>query len=152
MNLFGVISLSGTALKAERMGAEILASNMANAETTRTATGGPYQRKHVVFAATSETTSAFHQVFERERGRLPGSSASAAGVEVTAVVDDPGAPLRRYDPGHPDADQNGYVSFPDIDPMTEMVDMMGAARSYQLNASAIQASKSMLQTSIDLLK
>jgi flagellar basal-body rod protein FlgC len=153
MNLFGVMGLSGTALKAERIRAEIVASNMANAETTRTASGGPYQRKHVVFAAAAEQASTFHHVLIEQNASSLGSAGNGgAGVEVTAVIDDPGAPLRRYDPGHPDADKNGYVNFPDIDPMTEMVDMMGAARSYQLNASAVQASKNMLQSSIDLLK
>jgi flagellar basal-body rod protein FlgC len=146
MNLFGVMGLSGTALKAERIRAEIVASNMANAETTRTASGGPYQRKHVVFAAAPEQSSTFRNAL------LGGAGNSGTGVEVTAVVNDPGAPVRRYDPGHPDADKSGYVNFPDIDPMTEMVDMMGATRSYQLNASAVQASKNMLQSSIDLLK
>jgi flagellar basal-body rod protein FlgC len=68
------------------------------------------------------------------------------------VVADPGSPLRRYDPGHPDADSNGYVNFPDINPMTEMVDLMGATRSYGLNATAVQAEKGMLQSSIDLVK
>jgi flagellar basal-body rod protein FlgC len=74
------------------------------------------------------------------------------GVEVAAVVSQSGAPLRRYAPGHPDADADGYVNFPDINPMTEMVDLMGANRSYQLNATAVQAEKYMLQASIDLLK
>jgi flagellar basal-body rod protein FlgC len=153
MNLFGVMGLSGTALKAERIRAEIVASNMANAETTRTASGGPYQRKHVVFAAAPEQASTFRNaLFGQNASSLGGAGNSGTGVEVTAVVNDPGAPVRRYDPGHPDADKNGYVNFPDIDPMTEMVDMMGAARSYQLNASAVQASKNMLQSSIDLLK
>jgi flagellar basal-body rod protein FlgC len=149
MNLFGVMELSGTALKAERIRAEVVAANMANAETTRTEQGGPYQRQHVVFAATPAESSPFGQMLTQ---RLGVEQTGTEGVEVSAVVADPGSPLRRYDPGHPDADSSGYVSFPDINPMTEMVDLMGATRSYGLNATAVQAEKGMLQSSIDLVK
>jgi flagellar basal-body rod protein FlgC len=149
MNLFGVMELSGTALKAERIRAEVVAANMANAETTRTQQGGPYQRQHVVFAATPPESSNFGQLLTQ---KLSTGGTGAEGVEVAAVVADPGSPLRRYDPGHPDADSNGYVNFPDVNPMTEMVDLMGATRSYGLNATAVQAEKGMLQSSIDLLK
>lgn len=149
MNLFGVMELSGTALKAERIRAEVVAANMANAETTRTEQGGPYQRQHVVFAATPPESSPFGQMLSQ---RLGVEQTGVEGVEVAAVVADPGSPLRRYDPGHPDADSNGYVSFPDINPMTEMVDLMGATRSYGLNATAVQAEKGMLQSSIDIVK
>jgi flagellar basal-body rod protein FlgC len=68
------------------------------------------------------------------------------------VVADLGSPLRRYDPGHPDADKDGYVSYPDINPLTEMVDLMGATRAYGLNSSAVQAEKSMLSASLEILK
>jgi flagellar basal-body rod protein FlgC len=149
MNLFGVMELSGTALKAERIRAEVVAANMANAETTRTEQGGPYQRQHVVFAATPPESSPFGQMLTQ---RLGVEQTGAEGVEVAAVVADPGSPLRRYDPSHPDADSSGYVSFPDINPMTEMVDLMGATRSYGLNATAVQAEKGMLQSSIDIAK
>jgi flagellar basal-body rod protein FlgC len=74
------------------------------------------------------------------------------GVEVTAVVADQGSALRRYDPQHPDADQDGYVAYPDINPLTEMADLMGATRAYGLNSSAVQAAKSMIASSIDILK
>jgi flagellar basal-body rod protein FlgC len=148
MNLFGVMELSGTALKAERIRAEVVAANMANAETTRTEQGGPYRRQQVVFAADPMQQSSFGQMLSSKLGGEGG----AEGVEVSAVVADSGAPLRRYDPGHPDADKDGYVDFPDINPMTEMVDLMGATRSYGLNATAVQAEKDMLQSSIDLLK
>lgn len=151
MNLFGVMELSGTALRAERIRAEVVAANMANADTTRTEAGGPYRRQHVVFAATPMSQSAFGSTLAQQMGSQ-GSEPGAEGVQVSAVVADSGAPLRRYEPGHPDADANGYVSFPDINPMTEMVDLMGATRSYGLNASAVQAEKGMIQSSIDLVK
>src|SRR6185437_10856814 len=118
MNLFGVMETSGSAMQAERIRAEIVAANMANAETTRTASGGPYRRQHVVFAAAPMEQSPFSGVLAQQMGEQSG----AEGVAVSAVVADQGAPLRRYDPGHPDADSSGYVSFPDINPMAEMVD------------------------------
>ena len=148
MNLFGVMELSGTALTAERIRAEVVAANMANAETTRTQDGGPYRRQNVVFAANPMDQPSFGGVLSSQLDPTRGSE----GVEVAAVVQESGAPLRRYSPGHPDADADGYVNFPDINPMTEMVDLMGANRSYQLNATAVQAEKTMLQASIDLLK
>jgi flagellar basal-body rod protein FlgC len=151
MNLFGVMNLSGSALGAERIRAEVVAANMANTDSTRTEQGGPYQRQHVIFAASSMTgmdSSSFDGVLAERMGALSGQE----GVEVAGVVADRGAPLRRYEPGHPDADADGYVNFPDINPMTEMVDLMGATRSYQMNATAVTAEKSMLQTSIDLIK
>jgi flagellar basal-body rod protein FlgC len=151
MNLFGVMDLSGTALSAERVRAEVVAANMANTETTRTADGGPYRRQHVVFAASPMSSiekPSFGGMFASHLDPESGSE----GVEVAGVVADQGAPLRRYDPGNPDSDGDGYVSFPDINPMTEMVDLMGATRSYQMNATAVTAEKNMLQTSIDLMK
>jgi flagellar basal-body rod protein FlgC len=145
MNLFGAMEVSGSALQAERIRAEVVAANMANAETTRTADGGPYRRQHVVF-----TSTAPQQSFA---GQLMGlSGAEAGGVRVSAVVADQGSPLRRYDPGHPDADKDGYVSYPDINPLTEMVDLMGATRAYGLNSSAVQAEKSMVSASLEILK
>ncbi|MGC2299146.1 MAG: flagellar basal body rod protein FlgC [Acidobacteriaceae bacterium] len=148
MNLFGVMEVSGSALQAERIRAEVVAANMANAETTRTADGGPYLRQHVVFSADSPKSS-FAGQFLGEDGQ---SNQGIGGVRVSAVVADQGNPLRRYDPGHPDADKDGYVSYPDINPLTEMVDLMGATRAYGLNASAVQAEKGMLSASLDILK
>jgi flagellar basal-body rod protein FlgC len=151
MNLFGVMDISGSALQAERIRAEVVAANMANAETTRTESGGPYQRQHVVFAASGvDQPNSFAQTM-LSAGSLPESNA-AEGVRVAAVVSDDAKPLQRYDPGHPDADANGYVSYPNINPLTEMVDLMGAQRAYGMNVSAVTASKSMISTTFDILK
>jgi flagellar basal-body rod protein FlgC len=148
MNLLGLMEVSGSALQAERIRAEVVAANMANAETTRTPEGGPYRRQEVVFSSQAPS--------EGFASRL--SSAAGAtdppigGVRVSAVVSDPGEPLRRYDPGNPDADKNGYVAYPDINPLTEMVDLMGATRAYGLNSSAVQAEKGMVSAALDILK
>ena len=163
MNLFGLMDVSGSALKAERVRAEVVASNMANAETTKTEQGGPYQRKHVVFQAEGGGVSSFQQtLFSRlggggsasGGGLFGGSSADAVagGVSVSGVIADQSAPLRRFDPQHPDAGPDGFVEYPDINPLTEMVDLMGATRAYGMNASAVQAEKSMVTASLDLLK
>lgn len=165
MNLFGVMDVSSSALKAERVRAEVVASNMANAETTRTAEGGPYQRHHVVFEAEGDGGFQHSLVSHLVGNGLPslggsslfGEDLTAAksvpgGVAVTGIIADASAPLRRYDPQHPDAGPDGYVSYPDINPLTEMVDLMGATRSYGMNASAVQAEKNMVASSLDILK
>jgi flagellar basal-body rod protein FlgC len=174
MNIFGVMDVSGSALKAERVRAEVVASNMANAETTRTAEGGPYQRHHVVFEAQgggsfqesmvsqmNGSGDAFGSGFKSalaggfstgKSGGLTAANATPGGVEVTGVISDASAPLERYDPQHPDAGPDGFVAYPDINPLTEMVDLMGATRSYGMNASAITAEKGMFNSSLDLLK
>jgi flagellar basal-body rod protein FlgC len=145
MNLFGMLELSGSALTAERQRAEVVTANMANAETTRTPEGGPYQRKLVVFR--SRENPRFPQMLNA--GLLPGDQ---PGVQVEQVVADASPPQMRYEPGSPDADKNGFVAYPNIDPVNEMVDLMGAVRAYEMNSSAVQATKSMIQQSIDLLK
>jgi flagellar basal-body rod protein FlgC len=164
VNLFGMIDQSGDAMQAERMRAEVVAANMANAETTRTPAGVPYRRQHVVFAAGSGDTSfASHlgaslpaagsaSLLNPIPGSLLGSGNVAPGVHIAAVVQDTAPPLKRFDPSHPDADAEGYVSYPDINPLTEMVDLMGATRAYGLNASAVQAEKSMIASSLEIAK
>ncbi len=149
MNLFGLFQVSGSALAAERARAEVATSNLANAETTRTPEGGPYQRRMVVFS--SRPASTFRLMLANSTGGnslLPASG----GVRVSDVAVDPTPPERRFEPGHPDADENGYVAYPAINPIQEMVDLMGAERSYELNASAIQAAKQMVQQSLQILK
>jgi flagellar basal-body rod protein FlgC len=146
MNLFKVLDISGSALLAERQRAEIVTSNLANAETTHTAEGGPYKRMHVVFGAHPMHPEGFQATLASF------SDIHTEGVRVDRVVADGTAPVRRFEPGHPDADADGYVAYPAINPVEEMVNLMGAARSYQLNASAVQSTKSMIQASIDILK
>jgi flagellar basal-body rod protein FlgC len=185
MNLFGMMDASGEAMQAERVRAEVVAANMANAETTRTAAGGPYHRQHVVFAADSGDTRFLDSMSGAASGAASGASsgvlesanaglssvssssflssalpplgstgsvAVAPGVHIAGVVEDPSPPLRRYDPGHPDAGPDGYVEYPDINPITEMVDLMGATRAYGMNSSAVQAEKGMIASALEIAK
>ncbi|MGA3033137.1 MAG: flagellar basal body rod protein FlgC [Terracidiphilus sp.] len=166
MNLFGMMESSGEAMQAERVRAEVVAVNMANAETTRTAMGGPYHRHEVVFAASEggpQFLDSLNAAAEDQPGQalnfagplplpLPGATPEAPGVHVAGIVEDPSPPLKRYDPGHPDAGPDGYVEYPDINPLTEMVDLMGAARAYGLNGSAVQAEKGMIASALEIAK
>jgi flagellar basal-body rod protein FlgC len=147
-DMFSMLQISGSAMSAERQRAEVVAANLANSNTTRTADGsGPYRRKEVVFS--SAGSSPFRLAFQRASHLL---GVNTAAVRVARVVNDPASPLMRYEPGHPDANQQGYVAYPAINPIQEMVDLMGAVRAYQLNASAVNASKQMFQQAIDILR
>jgi flagellar basal-body rod protein FlgC len=145
MNLFRVLEISGSALLAERMRAEIVSANLANAETTRTEAGGPYQRMHVVFGARPAIQPNF--------GMTLASFADmhAENVRVVGLVGDTTPAVRRFEPGHPDADPQGYVSYPAINPAEEMVNLMGAARAYEMNVSALTSTKNMIQSAITIL-
>jgi flagellar basal-body rod protein FlgC len=144
MSLFSVLSVGASGMAAQRARAEVLVENLANAETTRTPGGGPYRRQDVVFESTT-VSSPFASVFSSQ---LP----SMNGVEVSGVVTDRSDPERRYLPGHPDADKDGYVAVAKINPAEDMVDLMAAARSCRANDSAIAAVKDMIQRSIDLAR
>jgi len=145
MNLFGVLDISSSALTAERERAEVVTSNLANAETTHTPSGGAYKKQLVVFGTEQPGRGKFAQTLSGFR------DLHARGVKVEKVVQDKAPAVRRYEPGHPDADADGYVSFPDINPVEEMVNLMGAAQAYQLNVAAVQATKSMISETIQIL-
>jgi flagellar basal-body rod protein FlgC len=142
MSLFSSMQVSASGMAAQRTRAELLVENMANAETTRTPEGGPYRRKDVVFSSEVQA-SPFSAVFQNELSN---------GVSVADIVTDDRDPEMRYLPGHPDADKNGYVAFPRINPAEDMVDLMSASRSYQANVAAMSAVKDMISKSIDLMK
>jgi flagellar basal-body rod protein FlgC len=145
MSLFHLMSVSNSGMSAQRLRAELIVGNIANAETTRTADGGPYRRRDAVFETESQA-SPFSAVFQTE---LYGGG---AGVSVPEIRIDDREPERRYIPGHPDADENGYVAFPRLNPAEEMADLMNATRGYQANVSAMAAIKDMINRSIDLLR
>ncbi|HUB31570.1 MAG TPA: flagellar basal body rod protein FlgC [Bryobacteraceae bacterium] len=144
MSLFSVLSIGASGMAAQRTRAEILVENLANAETTRTPEGGPYRRKDVVFES-APAESPFASLLDNQMQ-------APEGVSVSQVITDTSAPERRYLPGHPDADANGYVAFPRINPAEDMVDLMDAARSYEANIASIGAVKDMIERSLDLLR
>jgi flagellar basal-body rod protein FlgC len=145
MSLFNSLSVSASGLTAQRQRAEVLVENIANSDTTRTAGGGPYQRQDVVFESQS-VGQPFSSIFQSQLDNQP------KGVAVSQIVVDQSEPDRRYMPGHPDADKDGYVAFPKMNPAEDMVDLMGAQRSYQANVSAISAVKDMINRSMDLFR
>jgi flagellar basal-body rod protein FlgC len=145
MSLLSSLSVSASGLEAQRARAEVLAENIANSDTTRTPEGGPYRRKSVVFETAPATTS-FASVFSSEIAN------TSQGVRVSEVRIDDSAPEKRYMPGHPDADKDGYVSLPKSNPAEDMVDLMSTSRSYEANVSAMSAMKDMISRSIDIFK
>jgi flagellar basal-body rod protein FlgC len=145
MSLLSALSVSASGMSAQRARTELLVENLANSDTTRTPEGGPYRRKDAVF--TSEPMeNQFSSMFESEM------NSGAVGVRVADVVTDTREPEKRYLPGHPDADKDGYVAMPRMNPAEDMVDLMGASRSYQANVSAISAVKDMIQKSLELFR
>ena len=144
MSLFSAISISASSMEAQRSRAELITENLANADTTRTPEGGPYKRKDAVFTATPVSYS-----FADQLSMVSGQS---DGVAMSDVAVDDSDPERRYMPGHPDADAEGYVAFPKINTAEEMVDLLSASRSYQANVAAISAVKDMIARSIDLFR
>lgn len=144
MSLLSALSISASGMSAQRQRTELLVENLANSDTTRTPEGGPYRRKDAVF--TSDPSAAdFSSMFESEVG-------SGTGVRVSQVITDQRDPEKRYLPGHPDADKDGYVAYPRMNPAEDMVDLLGASRGYQANVSAVSAVKDMIQRSLDLFK
>jgi flagellar basal-body rod protein FlgC len=125
------LQISGSALEAERLRLDTITENLANAQTTRTETGRPYQRKQVVFQV------------------APGENDSGAGVKASVVsTTDPGE--RLYQPGHPDADASGYVEMPNVNIVEEMVDMVSASRAYQANVAAMNATRDLIRNALTL--
>src|ERR1039457_3680487 len=142
MSLFSALSISASGMAAQRTRVELLTENLANAETTRTPDGGPYRRKDAVFSS-QPVAGSFADAFQTMVGDT--------GVAVSDITIDHTEPERHYMPGHPDADKDGYVAFPHVNPAEDMVDLMSTARSYEANVAAIGAVKDMIQRSIDLL-
>lgn len=146
MSLFSVLSVSASGMAAQRTRAELLVQNIANSETTRTPEGGPYRRKDAIFSS-DDVASSFGSELQAQLSGEPLTGVKVAGISVDTSV-----PEKRYMPGHPDADAQGYVALPKVNPAEDMVDLMGANRSYQANVAAMSAVKDMIQKSIDLLK
>ncbi|WDV47687.1 flagellar basal body rod protein FlgC [Clostridiaceae bacterium M8S5] len=142
MGLFNSINISATGLSAERTRMEVISKNIANANTTRTSSGGPYRRQIAIFK--EKSGQSFADILN---GKTKGTN---KGVRLSKIAEDE-SPLKRvYDPGHPDADQQGYVQMPNVDVIKEMVDMITATRAYEANVTAMNATKSMALKALDI--
>jgi flagellar basal-body rod protein FlgC len=146
MGMFDAINVSASGMTAERLRMDVTAENLANAETTRTPEGGPYQRKAVILQQASGPG------FAGELAGALGQGGASAGVEVAGVVAEANSVRQVYDPGHPDANAQGYVAMPNINPVTEMVDLIDASRAYQANVTAMQTTKTAFTKTIELLR
>jgi flagellar basal-body rod protein FlgC len=144
MSLFNSFQISGSALTAEKLRLDVIAGNLANMQTTRTAAGGPYRRRTVVFA---EALAA-----QGVRGAGPNGAAAftGRGVRVEQVYADQSEPQLVYDPDHPDAGEDGYVRYPNIELAREMTDMITALRSYEANSTAVNTAKSLYLKALEI--
>jgi len=142
MNFFDALRTCSSALSAQRVRMNVISSNLANISTTRTPQGGPYRRKDVVFAA--HPNSSFQNMLRSQTAR------NLSGVKVAGVVSDPSPLQLKYDPQHPDANEEGYVAMPNINLMEEMVNMISATRSYEASVAAINATKSMALKALEI--
>jgi flagellar basal-body rod protein FlgC len=151
MGLFDAIDASGSGLSAARMQMDVTAENLANAQTTKGADGQPYRRKDVVLQqSTGAAGNSFASVLSSVQGG--GSGSQAPGVKVAGIVEDQSALKRIYDPGHPDADKNGYVTMPNVNTVTEMTNLIASSRAYEANVTAMQTAKQMFAKTLDLLR
>ncbi|HEY4280285.1 MAG TPA: flagellar basal body rod protein FlgC [Conexibacter sp.] len=149
MGFFDAIEIAGSGLTAERLRMDVTSENLANAETTRTANGGPYLRKEVVLQ--QQGGGSFGDVLTGAVGGVTATSAPS-GVEVAGIVQDPTSTKQVYDPSHPDANAQGYVTEPNINPVTEMVDLISSSRSYEANVTAMDSAKQMFTQTLGILR
>lgn len=158
MSFISALRVAGSALTAQRLRTDVIANNVANMTTTRTPEGGPYRRQQVIFGARQERVPFFSQLLARATAagapasllqRLP-LGRPGEGVQVTNVQPDRRPAKRVFEPEHPDADVNGMVEYPDIDPVTEMTDLLSASRAYEANVTVLNAAKSMALRALDI--
>jgi flagellar basal-body rod protein FlgC len=148
MSMFGGMEISASGLTAQRLRMDVTAENLANAQTTKGADGQPYRRKEVVLRETA--SGGFGAQLTKALGT--GSKARAGGVEVAQIATDTQPGKMVYDPSHPDANAQGYVQMPNVDTVTEMVDLIDSSRAYEANVTAMQASKQMFTKTLEILK
>jgi len=150
VNLLDSINISATGLSAQRIRLNIASMNLANANVTRTVDGGPYRAKSVIFSSekykpeSAPVTGTGRPGFEQELEK------AVETVKVTGIVEDPDPFIQVYDPTHPDADANGMVSYPNVNTMEQMVDVMNASRAYEANATVLETAKSMAMKALEL--
>jgi flagellar basal-body rod protein FlgC len=148
MSMFGGMEISGSALTAQRLRMNVTAENIANAETTKGADGNPYRRKEVVLQSVGQAGT-----FGSQLSRAMGTSGVApGGVQATEIAEDQTNGKLVYDPSHPDADEQGYIRMPNVDTVTEMVDLIDAQRAYEANVTAMSAAKQMFAKTLEILR
>jgi len=145
MDFFTAMEVSATGLNAERTRINVASSNLANANTTKTAAGGPYQRRNVILRSASPQGG----ISGAQAGDAP---AGVAGVEVRGIQADASPPRLEYDPNHPDANADGYVAYPNVNPVEEMVDMITASRAYQAGVTALESAVSLAERALSIGK
>lgn len=149
MDFLSALTIAGSGLSAQRTRVNVAASNLANAESTRGPNGEPYHRKDPVLAAVGFESS----LSEAQTANVqPGDASEATAVKVVGVQEDPTPGKRVYLPGHPDADANGFVTFPNVNPINETVNLITAQRGYDANATAVDTLKNMAQRALDIAR
>ena len=147
MAIFTGMNISASGMTAQRLRTDVISENIANANTTRTPDGGPYVRKNVVLAEKVSFDQTFGEAIHRAIGGV------SNGVKVAAITKDTDTDMNLvYDPSHPDVDENGYVVYPNVNVVTEMVDLIDATRSYEANATAFEASKNLASSGLSLMQ
>jgi len=151
MSLFNALDISATGLSAQRIRMNLIAENLANINTVNTPQGGPYRRKDAIFVSL-DTIQPFSHFLELFKGKAiqPGWSGTAKGVKVANVIEDNKPAKMIYQPQHPNANAQGYVAMPNIDIVSEMVNMISAARAYEANITVLSAAKSMMQKALEI--
>lgn len=145
MSFFESLNTSASALNAQNLRIDVISQNLANIDTTRTAQGGPYKRKTVIFKEIDDKSS-FSNIFKKTIGK----NGSNQGVKVDKIVEDNSEGPKEYNPGHPDADENGYVLKPNVNVVEEMVNMISASRAYEANITAVNTTKSMIAKTLEI--
>jgi flagellar basal-body rod protein FlgC len=148
MPLFDALNISATGLSAERLRMDVTAENLANAQTTRGPNGGPYRRKVVLLQEADP--AGFSAALAAASGSPSGTP--GGGVQVSGIAQDASGDRLVYDPGHPDANAQGYVRMPNVNPVTEMVDLISSSRAYEADVTAMQAAKSMFAKTLEILR
>lgn len=149
MSIFSAMNISASGMTAQQIRSDIISENIANVDTTRTKDGKAYVRKNVYFVEKNDTNVAnFSKVLRAARQNVAGQ-----GVKVTRITQDKSSAMKMvYDPSHPDADENGYVTYPNVNVVTEMTDLIDATRSYEANVTAFNATKAMLSKGLEVGK
>lgn len=151
MSMFGGIDAAASGLTAERLRMDVISNNIANVNSTRTVDGGPFKRKYVIFQPREAEKNSFSAMLEGAMNK-GGKNRASDGVRAIGIGTDDSMGKLVYDPGHPDANADGYVELPNVDIVTEMVDMITASRAYEANVTTINAAKSMAQQALNISK